>query len=96
MPPGTSNGSDEILRAIQEVMHDMFELDAARVLPEARLVEDLSLDSIDAIDLALKLEEVSGLVFDEAKLRQMRTIGDIIAAIQAVAPDARRGKAIHA
>jgi acyl carrier protein len=72
----------EILTSIQLMMKELFELDAARVQPEARLIEDLELDSIDAIDLAVKVEETTGLVFDEAKLRQLRTIEDVIVAIE--------------
>jgi acyl carrier protein len=74
----------------------MFDLDATKVHPDARLVEDLDLDSIDAIDLALKLEEVTGLVFDETRLRQMHTIRDIIAAIQVDVAEVGRGKLIPA
>jgi acyl carrier protein len=74
----------EILGTIQLMMKELFELDAARVQPEARLVEDLELDSIDAIDLAVKVEESTGLAFDETKLRQLRTIDDVIVAIEAL------------
>jgi acyl carrier protein len=91
-----SPSSDDILRTMQAVMKEMFDLDPAKVHADARLVEDLDLDSIDAIDLALKLEEVTGLVFDETRLRQMRTIRDIIAAIQVDVAEVGRGKLIPA
>jgi len=74
----------EILRNIQRMMKELFELDAARVQPEARLIEDLELDSLDAIDLAVKVEETTGLALDESKLRQLRTIDDVIVAIEAL------------
>ncbi len=71
----------EILREIQLMMHELFKLDPARVQPAARLIEDLDLDSLDAIDLAVKVEETTGLAFDEAKLRELKTIEDVIIAI---------------
>ena len=74
----------EILREIQAMMKELFELEADRVQPESRLIEDLELDSLDAIDLAVKVEEKTGLAFDEAKIRQLRTIEDVIVAIQAI------------
>lgn len=80
--------SDEILRAIQEAMKSLFDLDAAQVQPGARLIEDLDLDSIDAIDLAAKVEEATGRAFDEASLRQLRTVQDVITAIHAVVGEA--------
>jgi acyl carrier protein len=74
--------SDEILRTIQELMKGLFDLDAERVHPEARLVEDLGLDSIDAIDLAAKVEEATGRALDEASLRSLRTIEDVIRVVE--------------
>jgi len=74
----------EILLKIQEMMKELFELDATRVQPEARLIEDLELDSLDAIDLAVKVEEVTGRAFDEQKIRSLRTIEDVIVALQSL------------
>lgn len=79
-----SASSDDILRAIQAAMKELFDLDGARVQPQARLVEDLALDSVDALDLVAKMEEVTGQALDEISLRKLRTIQDVIAAIQAV------------
>jgi acyl carrier protein len=77
--------SDDILRAIQEAMKELFDLDAARVQPSARLVEDLALDSVDALDLLAKMEEATGKEFAKTSLRKLHTVGDVIAAIQLVA-----------
>ncbi len=48
-------------------MKELFDLDEAKVQPSARLIEDLpeKLDSLDAIDLAVKVEEMTGKAFDE-------------------------------
>ncbi len=73
----------EILQKIQAMMQELFELDAGRVRPEARLVDDLKLDSLDALDLAVKVEEVTGLAFDEAKIRELRTVEDVMLEIEA-------------
>jgi acyl carrier protein len=72
----------EILLEIQRMMKDLFEIEPDRVQPSARLSEDLELDSIDAIDLAVKVEEATGLAFDEKKLRSVRTVEDVIVALQ--------------
>lgn len=77
----------EILLKIQEMMKELFDLDAARVHPAARLIEDLELDSLDAIDLAVKVEEVTGHALDEQKIRSLRTIEDVIVALQSLIRD---------
>lgn len=75
----------EILKDLQVMMKELFELDTDKVQPPARLVEDLELDSLDAIDLAVRLEETTGLALDEAKLRELRTVDDILATIEDLA-----------
>jgi acyl carrier protein len=81
MDPATKT---EILREIQLMMKELFDLDEEKVQPSARLIEDLELDSLDAIDLAVKVEEMTGLAFDEQKIRELRTIDDVIVAIDAL------------
>src|SRR5262249_31928362 len=71
----------DVLREIQQWMKELFELDSGRVKPDARLVEDLDLDSLDAFDLAVKVEETTGIAFDENQIRELRTVDDVISAI---------------
>ncbi len=69
------------------MMKELFQLEPDRVQPAAKLVDDLELDSLDAIDLAVRVEEDTGLKFDEARIRKLRTIADLVAAIHAFGPD---------
>jgi acyl carrier protein len=94
MEPGIT--SDDILRAIQAAMKELFDLDAARVTPSARLVEDLALDSVDALDLVAKMEEATGQAFTKTSLRKLRTVGDVIAAIQVLASGSARDHRVPA
>ena len=47
----------QIYEKIRNALVNDFEMDAAKVVPEARLYEDLNLDSIDAVDLIVKLKQ---------------------------------------
>ena len=71
----------EILREIQVMMKQLFDIDEKRVQASARLIEDLDLDSLDAIDLAVKVEQITGCALDEQRLRSFRTIEDVVIAI---------------
>lgn len=84
---------DEILREIQRMMKQLFQLPEDRVVPEARLGADLELDSLDALDLAVKVEELTGKVLTEKQLRAMRTVEDVIVAMLALAPPKREASA---
>ena len=65
-----------------------FELSAAQVVPEARLREDLGLDSLDAVDLLVALEKSLNTRIPEETARSMKTVGDIHAFIRTVAAQA--------
>jgi acyl carrier protein len=43
---------EEIYPWLVEMLHEMFELDPAKITLDAHLYEDLDIDSIDAVDLA--------------------------------------------
>ena len=74
---------EQILVEITRSLVDDFEVDPALVRPEARLREDLDLDSIDAVDLSVKMQELTGRRVEESRLRAIRTVADIVDTIAA-------------
>ena len=72
---------DEILSRLRALMQDRFEVEPARVQPETKLVEDLDLDSIDAIDMAVELQGWTGVPLAEEALRAVRTVEDVVSMI---------------
>jgi acyl carrier protein len=71
-----------ILGELQSMMLELFNIEAERVVPGARLIDDLDLDSIDAIDMVVKLQDMTGRRVSEEELRKLRTVGDVVALIQ--------------
>jgi acyl carrier protein len=72
---------DEILSRLRALMQDRFEVEPARVQPQTKLVEDLDLDSIDAIDMAVELQGWTGVPLAEEALRAVRTVEDVVSMI---------------
>ena len=68
----------EILEKITKVMVESFDLDPADLQPSAHLFEELGLDSIDAIDLVVGLEEATGLEVSQDELVKIRIVQDIV------------------
>ena len=68
----------EIFAEVQRRIAEMFEMDPAKIREESLLREDLDLDSIDAIDLAVKIQEMTGKRVEESALRSIRTVGDVV------------------
>ncbi len=71
----------EVLVLIQETMAELFEIDKSTIVPEAHLYEDLDIDSIDAVDLIVRLKDVTGKKPDVETFKQVRTIEDLVNAI---------------
>ncbi len=72
---------DEILQVIKTIMEEMFEIDAEEVTLEARLNEDLDFDSIDAVDMIVKLKEITGKAVKPEDFKNARTIDDVVEAV---------------
>ena len=68
----------EILRRVVEVLANSFDLDPDQIHPTSHLFEDLDLDSIDAIDLVVGLEEETGLDVNEEELKAIRIVQDVV------------------
>jgi acyl carrier protein len=71
----------QILSRLRELLADTFEIDPSRVTPEADLYRDLDLDSIDAVDLAIKLQEMTGKRIKPDEFRSVRTVNDVMIAV---------------
>ena len=69
---------DELEEKVIAMMAELFELPAERMKPETRLFEDLALDSIDAVDLVVKVQELTGRRVDVTDLRRVRTVADVV------------------
>lgn len=72
---------EKILAAIQTLMAEMFELEKAAITLEARLYEDLDFDSIDAVDMIVRLKELTGKAVKPEDFKSARTIGDVVEAV---------------
>lgn len=71
----------QVLEKLRELLADKFEVDPARITPEADLYRDLDLDSIDAVDLVIKLQEMTGKRIKPEEFKSVRTIGDVCVAV---------------
>lgn len=69
---------EEIFTWVTEVLIREFEFQAEQLRPATHLIDDLDLDSIDAVDMAVRLEEKTGFRFEEEELRSVETIQDVV------------------
>lgn len=78
-------GTEEILGAIQEHLADRG-LDKAKIVPDAHLLKDLDLDSLDTVELTVGIEEQFGIEIPDEELEDVSTVGDIVTLISKKLP----------
>ena len=73
---------EEIYPWVVDTLHEMFELDKAKITPQANLYTDLDIDSIDAVDLAVRLKQLTGKRLQPEVFKSVRTVQDIVNALE--------------
>ena len=69
---------EEIFRKIKEILAEEFKIEIELITLEAKLYEELELDSIDAVDLLVKMKEYIPGKIDPEQFKKARTIGDVV------------------
>lgn len=69
---------DEIYQKLTSILVDEFEIEQEDISLEANLYQDLDLDSIDAVDLVVKLREITGKKIEPDVFKQVRTVQHIV------------------
>jgi acyl carrier protein len=72
---------EEALQKIREIFAKNFNLKPEQVLPSSKLYEELELDSLDAVDLVLELQDLTGKKIKPEVFKGVRTVEDVIAII---------------
>lgn len=73
--------SAEVFEHLRKTLVELFEIDPDDVTPEARLYEDLDIDSIDAVDMVVELKRFTGRRIDPDDFKSVRTVQDVLDAV---------------
>ncbi len=76
MDSNTTN--EEILEDVTRIFIESFDLEDGAIKLEAKLYDDLDIDSIDAVDLMLALKKKTGKNLDPDAFKRVHTVGDIV------------------
>jgi acyl carrier protein len=72
---------EAIQKTITDVLVADFECDREKITLDTNLFTDLDLDSIDAVDLVVRLQQVTKKKVNPEDFRQIRTLRDVVAAV---------------
>ena len=75
---------EQILDELQKIQTEELEIDKNDIKPEANLFQDLDLDSIDAVDIAVRMQKFTDKKLSPAEFKKIQTINDVVEAVYAL------------
>ncbi|MGQ4616155.1 meromycolate extension acyl carrier protein AcpM [Nocardia sp. R7R-8] len=73
---------EEIVAGIAEIVEEVTGIDAAEVVIEKSFVDDLEIDSLSLVEIAVQLEDKYSVKVPDEDLASLRTVGDAVAYVQ--------------
>lgn len=73
--------NEEIEKTIKKILVEDFDVKPADIHSDVNLFTDLDLDSIDAVDLVVRLQQETGKKVNPEEFRQIRTLKDVVTVV---------------
>ena len=67
-----------VLYQIKEILKDTMDIDESKITLDAKLKEDLELDSLDSVELIMSAEEEFGIEIPDEDVMNFKTVNDIV------------------
>ncbi len=74
---------DNVLAELAAILHEVADVDEKDVTPEKSFVDDLDVDSLSMVEVAMAVEEKFGAAIPDDKLSDLKTVGDAVSYIEA-------------
>jgi acyl carrier protein len=79
---------EDLYQRVADILHNSFEVDMARITPDAQLRDDLDIDSIDAVELIVQFKPLLGGNLKPEAFKSVRTVSDVVDALYGMIPAA--------
>lgn len=73
---------EEIIEGLAEIIEEVTGIEASEVTPEKAFIDDLDIDSLSMVEIAVQTEDKYGIKIPDEELTGLRTVGDAVAYIQ--------------
>ncbi len=71
-----------MFQQLKDLLVEEMSIDSSLITPDAELMNDLGFNSLELADLVVLCEERFGIVFDDAALPGLLTVGDVATYIE--------------
>ena len=65
-------------KRVREIVAEQLERDVNEVTNAASLIDDLGADSLDVVELVMKMEEEFGIEIPDEEAEKIKTVNDVI------------------
>jgi acyl carrier protein len=72
----------DVEQKVKDIIINELGVEAEKVTPEAKFVDDLGADSLDTVELVMAFEEEFGMEIPDEDAEKLQTVGDAITYIQ--------------
>ena len=69
---------------VQAILAKQLRVDPARVVPEARIKKDLGADSLDILQLLMRIEDKYGITIPDEALATFETVSDVVTYLEKI------------
>jgi acyl carrier protein len=76
----------EILDGLAEIIDDIVGVDKSEVTPEKNFIDDLDIDSLSMVEIAVAAQDKFGVEIPDDELRNLKTVKDVINFVQNLQP----------
>ena len=70
--------NNDIFEMLKAIAVNDIGIDADKITPESNIIKDLGLDSLDIVDMLMKVEETFGVTIDDGDVVEMKTVADVV------------------
>ncbi|RNL85266.1 acyl carrier protein [Halostreptopolyspora alba] len=77
-----AHSEEEILAGLGEIIDEIAGVPAADVTPEKSFVDDLDIDSLSMVEIAVAAQDRFGVEIPDDQLKDLKTVKDVINYIQ--------------
>ena len=72
----------ELFEKVQTILAKQLRVDASRITPDSQIKKDLGADSLDILQLLMRIEDQYGIVIPDQALAQFNTVGDVVSYLE--------------
>jgi acyl carrier protein len=72
----------DVFEKVRDIIVERLKVDPSEVTPDAAFVEDLRADSLDIVEMVMKLEETFDITIPDEDVEKLRTVGDAVTYVE--------------